>query len=165
MYNIFNIYMQQANGNHVLQLVVISIIMDTVLGILAAARMHKANSSIGINGAIRKVCMILCVFFLILVDTVAPVNLIGFIPDAIRNFLPASMQAVHTTEFFGILFIIFEALSILKNMIRCDLPVKWVWELASRYLGKYTDEMQENFEEAMKETEQTHFEEREEKNE
>lgn len=154
MYNIFNIYMQQANGNRVLQLVVIAIIMDTVLGILAALRMRKTNSSIGIDGAIRKVCMILCIFFLMLVDTVVPVNLIGFIPDTIRRFLPASMQAVHTTEFFGILFILFEALSILKNMIRCDLPVKWVWELTSRYLGEYTDEMQEKFEKTMKEIDQ-----------
>lgn len=152
MDNVLNIYMQQAHNNHIVQLLVIALFMDTVLGLLAAIRKHKTNSSIGINGIIRKVCMLLCTFFLILVDTVMPVNLIGFIPAVLRNAFPGVMQEIHITEFFGILFIGFEAMSILKNMIRCDLPVKWVWELVDKYLNKYTEEMQTHIEDTIENT-------------
>lgn len=51
--------------------VVLAIAMDTFLGCLRAAKYHKWNSSVGIDGGIRKAGMLVSVFFLVLVDMLA----------------------------------------------------------------------------------------------
>ena len=44
-------------------------------------------------------------------------------------------------EFFALLFLAYEAVSIVKNMSLCGLPVKKVWLYLRSVLGKYTDEL------------------------
>lgn len=51
--------------------VVLAIAMDTFLGCLRAAKYHKWNSSVGIDGGIRKAGMLVSVFFLVLADKLA----------------------------------------------------------------------------------------------
>ena len=71
----------------------------------------------------------------------------------VRNpHILADMHAVHLAqicrigiaEFFGIIYIGFEAVSILKNMALCGLPVKRIWFKVREFLGKYTDELPDN---------------------
>ena len=129
----------EALRNQIFELVMVAIVIDTIFGVLRAIKEKKFNSNCGINGAIRKVAMIICILALVIVDYIVNLNLIGFIPETARKFLPA--DSIGTMEFFGILFIGYEVVSILKNMALCGLPVKKIWQLVKNALGKYTDEL------------------------
>lgn len=99
----------------------------------------KFNSNFGINGAIRKVGMLMSLVLLALVDSIIRLNLIGFIPKEARAYLPG--QTVGTMEFFALLYVAYEIVSILKNMSLCGLPVKKVWRTVKKALSKYTNEL------------------------
>lgn len=129
----------EALRNQIFGLVMVAIVIDTIFGVLRAIKERKFNSNCGINGAIRKVAMIICILALVIVDYIVNLNLIGFIPEMARKFLPA--DSIGTMEFFGILFITYEVVSILKNMALCGLPVKKIWQLVKNALGKYTNEL------------------------
>lgn len=123
----------------IIKLVVVAVIMDTVFGIARAIKYRKFNSSAGIDGAIRKISMIVSIVFLAVIDYMVNMNLIGFIPEEIRKYLPSS--SVGLAEFFGLLYLSYEFVSILKNMTLCGLPVKKMWEAVRGFLGKYTEEL------------------------
>lgn len=131
--------MDVVHQHHIILLVVWLILADTFFGCLRAIKQGKFNSCVGIDGAIRKVAMIGCLLFLIVVDTAVHINLMAFIPEETLAVL--GINTVGTTEFFGILFVGYESISILKNMALCGLPVKKVEESLRAFLGKYTDEM------------------------
>ena len=125
--------------HNIILLVALMVCTDTVLGCFRAIKQHKFNSSFGIDGAIRKITMLLSLVFLVLLDTAVHINLVALIPKELLAL--AGVDAVGTTEFFGILYISYEAVSILKNMALCGLPVKAVEEKLRAFLGKYTDEL------------------------
>ena len=52
------------------KLVIVLIIMDIIFGSLRAIREKKFNSSVGIDGMIRKAGMLLSLFFLVYVDDI-----------------------------------------------------------------------------------------------
>ena len=79
------------------------------------------------------------IVFMLAVDMLIKVNLIGFIPEAARNQL--GLTSVGVAEFFALLYIAYEVVSIFKNMALCGLPVKKVWATVRAFLGKYTDEL------------------------
>lgn len=125
--------------NTVVRLVVVAVVMDTIFGIGRAIREHKFNSSVGIDGAIRKICMIISIVFMGVVDVLVHINLIGFLPEEVRSYLPT--ETVGLAEFFGLLYLCYEIVSILKNMALCGLPVKGLWKKVQAFLGKYTEEL------------------------
>ena len=129
----------EAIKNQIFELVMVAIVIDTIFGVLRAIKERKFNSNCGINGAIRKISMIVCTLALVIVDYIVNLNLIGFIPENVRTYLPA--DNIGTMEFFGILFVSYEVVSILKNMALCGLPVKKLWQVVKTALGKYTDEL------------------------
>lgn len=128
----------EALQNDIIQIVILTICMDTVFGVLRAIKQKKLNSAIGIDGAIRKVSMIMSIAFLLILDAIANINCIGFLPEEVRNFFGGR---IGTAEFFGVLYIAWEAVSILKNMTLCGLPVKGVWVKVKEVLNKYTNEL------------------------
>ncbi|MDY3240764.1 MAG: phage holin family protein, partial [Anaerovoracaceae bacterium] len=83
---LFDIF-ETAAHNPLLQLVAIAVVFDTIFGVIRAIRDHKFNSCVGIDGAIRKIGMIISLALLVLVDAVIKVNLIGFVPEAVRGQL------------------------------------------------------------------------------
>ena len=107
--------------NKGVQLLIIFIVLDVIFGVLRAIREGKLNSTIGIDGIIRKVGMMITICVSILVDMIVSVDLIGFIPETIKETL--KLGQVGISSLFNILFIIFEILSIFKNMILCKLPI------------------------------------------
>ena len=125
--------------HHIILLVVLMVCADTVLGFFRAVKQHKFNSSFGIDGAIRKITMLLTLVFLVLLDTAVHINLVALLPAEVLTAI--GLETVGTTEFFGILYISYEAVSILKNMTMCGLPVKSVETKLREFLGKYTDEL------------------------
>lgn len=128
----------EAAHDKLLQLVIIAIITDTIFGILRAIKDRNFNSCFGINGAIRKCAMILSIILLVIVDYITQFNLIGFLPEEVRQFFG---ESIGIAGFFEILFLTYEVVSILKNMVLCGLPVKKVWLYVKMFLSKYTDEL------------------------
>ena len=134
-----NAIFDAAVHNPLLQLVALAIVFDTIFGVIRAIKEHKFNSCVGIDGAIRKISMIISMVLLILADAVIKVNLIGFIPEDIRGGI--GVESVGMAEFFSLLYIAYEIISILKNMTLCGLPVKGIWVKVKGFLGKYTSEL------------------------
>lgn len=123
----------------VLQEIVIAvIILDTVLGILQAIKTKKFNSSFGTNGVIRKIAMIATIVTMLFVDQITTINLISFVPKEILSVL--NIGKVGLTDFFSLLYILFEFVSILKNMQCLQLPVFkkmniWVENILKKFIG------------------------------
>lgn len=125
--------------NKIIQLVVAAVIFDTIFGVIRAARERKFNSCFGIDGAIRKISMIVSLCGLLIVDYLVKINLIGFVPEQVRTWI--GVETIGAAEFFGLLYIAYEIVSILKNMYLCGLPVKRVWSVVRNFLSNYTDEL------------------------
>ena len=119
-----------------------AVAIDTVFGLGRAVKHRCWNSSFGINGAIRKIAMMACMSFTVILDAVCGFNIVKMFPPEIITYLSAAgITHVGFAEFFGLLFVAYECVSILKNMYLCGLPVKWVWARVYNFLHKYTDEL------------------------
>ncbi len=125
-----------------LKVLLILIILDTIFGTLRALKERKVNSNIGIDGLIRKFGMVISVLFFIPIDLITNFNLIGFIPEAIRNILP--LQEVGISTLFFLIYWVYEGLSILKNMVKCKLPIpKKLQIFLEKMLNEFTTELKE----------------------
>lgn len=128
--------------NKGVQLLIIFIVLDVIFGVLRAIKERKLNSTIGIDGIIRKVGMIITISVSILVDMIVRVDLIAFIPENIKDVL--GLSKIGVSMIFNILYIIFEILSIFKNMYRCKLPLpKKLKVFLEKMLKEFTSEIKE----------------------
>lgn len=132
-------FIQEVTHNRIMQLVVLAVVFDSFFGVFRGIKEKKFNSCIGIDGAIRKTGMLTSLVFLLIVDALVKINLIGFIPKEVRTVLGVS--AIGAAEFFALLYLSYETVSIFKNMALCGLPVKKVWNKIRSILEKYTDEL------------------------
>lgn len=129
-----------------IKLVMLCVIADTILGCLRAIKYRKFNSSVGIDGAIRKVAMLACVVALMGADLLVHVNLAAMIPD---TYLKAvGLSKVGLCELFCLLFVIYECISILKNMLLCGLPVpaklrSWLEEFLENMTAELPEETED----------------------
>lgn len=128
--------------NKGVQLLIIFITLDVIFGILRAIKEGKLNSTIGIDGIIRKVGMIITICVCILVDIIISIDLIGFIPDKVKEVL--GLSKIGISMLFNILYIVFEILSIFKNMYKCKLPLpKKLKVFLEKMLKEFTSELKE----------------------
>ena len=65
----------------------------------------------------------------------------GYRGTRVCGELRTGLDTVGVAEFFALLYIAYEVVSIFKNMALCGLPVKKVWEKVREFLAKYTDEL------------------------
>ena len=129
-------------NNDGMKVLIVVIALDLILGILRALRERTVNSCIGIDGMIRKVGMLIVVVFLTIIDYIIHFDLIGFIPETIKEIL--KLGKVGISSLFNILFIIFEILSIFKNMILCKLPIpKKLQVYLENIMKEFTGEIKE----------------------
>lgn len=129
-------------NNDGMKVLIVVIALDLILGILRAIRERTVNSCIGIDGMIRKVGMLIVVVFLTIIDYIIHFDLIGFIPETIKEIL--KLGKVGISSLFNILFIIFEILSIFKNMILCKLPIpKKLQVYLENIMKEFTGEIKE----------------------
>ena len=129
-------------NNDGMKVLIVVIVLDLILGILRAIRERTVNSCIGIDGMIRKVGMLIVVVFLTIIDYIIHFDLIGFIPETIKEIL--KLGQVGISSLFNILFIIFEILSIFKNMILCKLPIpKKLQVYLENIMKEFTGEIKE----------------------
>lgn len=129
----------------ILMLVCLAVVFDTTFGVIRAVKERCFNSCVGIDGAIRKISMLVSLVFLVVVDALVNINLIGFVPKEARTWL--GIESVGVAQFFALLYIAYEIISIFKNMALCGLPVKKIWQYVRSFLGKYTDELPDTLEE------------------
>lgn len=127
-------------NNKLLQVLVIFITLDVIFGVLGSIKQHKTNSTIGIDGIIRKIGMLFSIAGCVVLDSVVEINLLGFIPEEIRNYF--NVGSFGTASLFALLYSLFEILSIFKNMIRCKipLPIK-LQKLIEKLLKDFTNEI------------------------
>ena len=132
--------MLQFSNNIFIEILMLAICADTLLGVLRAIKFRQFNSSVGIDGAIRKVAMVVSVGILMLADLLIHVNLLAFIPEEYVHDL--GVQKLGMCEFFCLLFTACECLSVLKNMVLCGLPVpKKVESWLRDFLANMTSEL------------------------
>lgn len=136
----FMYFLESLSYNDSFKILCIVIALDTVFGILRSIKEKKVNSTIGIDGIIRKVGMLFSVIFLLAIDNIIQFNLIGFIPETIRTTL--KWERVGFNELFNLLFIMFEILSVFKNMIFCRLPIPYkLQKYLEKALKEFTGEL------------------------
>lgn len=128
-----------AGQSKLLQILVVLVVMDVIFGCLRAIRERCFNSTIGINGMIRKAGMLISLVCMVYLDQIVQINLIGFIPEQVREVLPG--DTVGIMEFFAILYIIYEVVSVLKNMALSGLPVSKIWIKLKNFLVDNTGEI------------------------
>lgn len=135
-------FMAALVGNIFVRLLLIVVCADMVFGSLRAAKYRCWNSAVGIDGAIRKAGMLACVFLFTAMDMILRVNLLNWLPVNAQNSLDAmGIVKVGATELFALLFILYEATSVLKNMLLCGLPVPaGIREKLAAWLDSMTDE-------------------------
>ena len=127
-------------NNVIFYLLVISILLDVFLGSIRAIKERTWNSTVGINGILRKCAMIGCSAFLIFIDSILNVDLLFFIPDEILGFFGISFVGIF--ELFGIMFILYESSSVLKNMVLCGLPIpSRIKVIIEKFLSDMTSEV------------------------
>lgn len=135
-------------NNVFVDLLIIAVCADMVFGTLRAAKYRCWNSAIGIDGAIRKAGMVACVLLFALVDMLLHVDLLSWVPADARTVLDTmGVVKMGITELFALLFILYEATSVLKNMLLCGIPVPaGIREKLAVWLDSMTDETQVDME-------------------
>ena len=134
-------------------ILLLAVLMDTFLGVLRAIKEHKFNSCVGIDGAIRKVAMLLSVVFLIFIDSMVKIDFLFMIPKEYLSVI--GIDHLGICELFCLLYILYEVVSILKNMTLCGLPVPTKVKIyIQRFLDDMTEELPEEVAEALHEVEQ-----------
>lgn len=128
------------SSNSFVKILLIAVALDTILGVLRAIKEHKFNRCVGIDGAIRKAGMLLSVGFLMATDVIMHINVLSMVPEEYVQILGIDKMGI--CEFFSLLFILYELVSILKNMTLCGLPVptkikKWI----QKFLDDMTEEL------------------------
>lgn len=131
------------SSNSFIRILLIAVTLDTLLGVLRAIKEHKFNSCVGIDGAIRKAAMLFSVCLLMATDVIMHINVLFMVPETYIKVLGISKLGI--CEFFCLLFILYELVSILKNMTLCGLPVpsgvkKWI----QKFLEDMTEELPED---------------------
>ena len=139
---LFSAYVAALYGNAFVIALAIAICADMVFGSLRAIKYRQWNSSVGIDGGIRKVGMVSAVAILTMVDMLLNVNLIGWVSQDVSTALSsAGIVKLGITELFALLFVLYEATSILKNMLLCGLPIPaGMRDKVAKWLERMTDE-------------------------
>lgn len=127
-------------NNKDIQVLVIFIVLDVIFGFLRSFKERKTNSTIGIDGIIRKTGMMITIVVTIILDKMVSINLISFIPEELRNYLGIKVCGI--TFVFNTLYIIFESLSIMKNMRKCGIPFpNKLNNFLDKILSEFTEEV------------------------
>lgn len=135
-------------NNVFVDLLFIAVCADMIFGTLRAAKYRCWNSAVGIDGAIRKAGMVASVLLFTIMDMLLHVDILAWLPTDVRSVMDTmGVVKMGITELFALLFILYEATSVLKNMLLCGIPVPaGIREKLSVWLDTMTDETQVDME-------------------
>lgn len=131
-------FILQFHENKLIILFLFAVVIDVFFGILRSIKQKKINSNIGISGCIRKAAMIATVVFLFFVDRIININFLFIIPEEWLKFI--GTEKIGLSELFAIFYMLFEILSILKNMSLLGIPVPKVSKYLEDKLQYFTNE-------------------------
>ncbi len=135
-----NEFLEDIMNNNLILLFSVLTTLDIFLGSIRAIKEKKWNSTVGINGALRKVAMIGALLFLLVADKLLNINFLNLLPEAIRG----SFSRIGLAGVFGIWFLLYESISVLKNMMLCGLPVpKKLKNKMTELLNDFSIEMED----------------------
>ena len=127
-------------NNKLIQVLVIFIVLDVIFGILGSIKQKKTNSTIGIDGIIRKIGMIFSIAGCVIIDKIVEIDLAFFLPEQLKNYF----GSIGIASLFAIIYCLFETLSIFKNMMRCKIPLpKKLKKYIEKLLEEFTNEVKE----------------------
>ena len=127
-------------NNKLIQVLVIFIVLDVIFGILGSIKQKKTNSTIGIDGIIRKIGMLFSIAGCVILDKVVEIDLVFFLPEQIKSYF----GSIGIASLFAIIYCLFETLSIFKNMMRCKIPLpKKLKKYIEKLLEEFTNEVKE----------------------
>ena len=127
-------------NNKLIQVLVIFIVLDVIFGILGSIKQKKTNSTIGIDGIIRKIGMLFSIAGCVILDKVVEIDLVFFLPEQIKGYF----GSIGIASLFAIIYCLFETLSIFKNMMRCKIPLpKKLKKYIEKLLEEFTNEVKE----------------------
>ena len=127
-------------NNKLIQVLVIFIVLDVIFGILGSIKQKKTNSTIGIDGIIRKIGMLFSIAGCVILDKIVEIDLVFFLPESIKTYF----GSVGIASLFAIIYCLFETLSIFKNMMRCKIPLpKKLKKYIEKLLEEFTNEVKE----------------------
>ena len=142
MYN----FIEGLIANPTIKVLIIFIVLDTIFGIIRAMRTKKVNSAIGIDGIIRKAGMLISMLFFSVIDFIMKIDLIIFIPESLKEVI--NISKVGIGDLFSLIFIVFELLSVIKNMVLCKIPIpQKLQKFLNKLLKEFTQEIKEGSEE------------------
>ena len=129
-------------NNKSIQILVIFIVLDVIFGFLRSIKERKTNSTIGIDGIIRKTGMMITIVVAIILDKIANIDLLFFFPEELKAVLTINTCGI--AILFNSLYIIFESLSILKNMRKCGIPFpRKLNDFLEKLLTEFTSEVED----------------------
>ncbi len=135
MYEIF----VDMSTSTIVRLISILIVGDVVFGVLRACKEKTINSTIGIDGIIRKVAILLSVIILYFTDVLLNINVISLLPNDVINAL--HLPEIGLAEFFGMVLSSFELISIISNYEAIGLPMpRKLKNLIQKFLNDMTQE-------------------------
>ena len=134
-------------NNKSIQILVIFIVLDVIFGFLRSIKERKTNSTIGIDGIIRKTGMLITIVVSLLIDKIVCIDLLFFIPNEVKTLM--NIKCCGLVVLFNSLYVIFESLSILKNMRKCGIPFPkklndFLEKLLMEFTAEVTNENKEN---------------------
>lgn len=134
------------SGNLFVRLLFVMICADLIFGSLRAAKFKKWNSAIGIDGCIRKIGMFTGVLILTLIDMICTINALKWLPETTQEMLTqVGIVKMGITELFAFLFVLYEATSVLKNMLLCGVPIPvGLRTRLAKWMDAMTDETNED---------------------
>lgn len=134
--------MQILVQNKVIQVMVIFIVLDVIFGILRSIKERKTNSTIGIDGIVRKVAMIFTIACCIVLDYIVEIDLLAFVPEALKETI--KLGRIGVADLFAFLYCVFEVLSIFKNMYKVGVPLPMkLKKFLEKLLKEFTSEIKE----------------------
>ena len=127
------------SNSPIVKIFIIALLFDVFLGSLRAIKEKNWNSTIGINGMLRKAGMVGSVVFLALADVVICFNLIAWVPENIKQVF--NLNSVGLCDLFGLMFLLYELTSVLKNAAIVGIIGKKLSSKLQKILQKLTSEL------------------------
>lgn len=127
------------SNSPIVKILIIALLFDVFLGSLRAIKEKNWNSTIGINGMLRKAGMVGSVVFLALADVVICFNLIAWVPENIKQIF--NLNSVGLCDLFGLMFLLYELTSVLKNAAIVGIIGKKLSNKLQKILQKLTSEL------------------------
>lgn len=127
------------SNSPIVKIFIIALLFDVFLGSLRAIKEKNWNSTIGINGMLRKAGMVGSVVFLALADVVICFNLIAWVPENIKQIF--NLNSVGLCDLFGLMFLLYELTSVLKNAAIVGIIGKKLSNKLQKILQKLTSEL------------------------